>query len=865
MARTYSRFNGSAIGTGLELLEAGRVVTTESDGLSIDRSVLSTIGQDEFSSFAEFIVYSEGSPSISNKVSIGITTAALNVNTEYVGESATSIGYRLAEGQIRQGGSTISSVTAGALGSVVGVLLSFADVTAQVSFYLDGVLLDTIDLPSGMMGETLYYAVSLGSTDAGDIIVWHNTGARRFEHPITASDGWWTAIVEGSDIRISTRPFLTASDDDFPAVQFDGCIMPVSAVLTRSLNFWPDGDVSSAEKSALVITINNTDGQYTELLGGRFRDVPVALQSLELGDTLADAETLGSFVFDRAEAIGEGQLRLTFVDDSVLLERPAQRRYFRPDAAPTVAGAPWPTVIGACFSVELPCYDLENLRYAIDSEGALSLGKIRDKGDPLDPNSIPPDYIVLDGGQAVELTNEPEGTVTGDASVTGASYTPPTSTEILTGDGCPFVDAGGGDMVRWDRFQDDLSAADNLPRYQSVGRVRFPQNYLAQAHITHDAGSSSAVLEAGKTYLWQFTVDQMAATSGTGVQAFVGLSAVGSAGSYFQAYATVTSNEGPFPKTFNGTYSPAFDHGAHLWYYGNNVNGGTACIVSCLTITELPPEDNTAADDAVENALPALNLTGMVREIMARAELPDDYWSSDDTDLIDNETLYRGSGTHRPGQWVPRELLNDVLSGYSGAMYKDEDGLLRFTRLVFPEEETSSQFATHTLRKSQMLDELLPIYDDAPGLTNTIACRRNFRVLAEGELVTDEIEVTMALRRKLAREFRFHRSSGAQFAPGYEHAVDADPLRTALVDPLDAQNEIERVAAGYGRSRSYYQTRVMREDCPPLGAIVAVYYDEWGFSMETPVNLRVKQVAIDFADEQARTVLLWGLSPEELM
>lgn len=56
-ARTYSRFNGSAIGASLELLEAGRIVTTDASALSVDRSVLSTLAQSEFDSFAEFIVY----------------------------------------------------------------------------------------------------------------------------------------------------------------------------------------------------------------------------------------------------------------------------------------------------------------------------------------------------------------------------------------------------------------------------------------------------------------------------------------------------------------------------------------------------------------------------------------------------------------------------------------------------------------------------------------------------------------------------------------------------------------------------------------------------------------------------------------
>lgn len=873
MTRQYSRFNGSAIGTSLELLEAGRIVTTDASALSVDRSVLSTLAQSEFDSFAEFIIYSATTPSIANKISIGVCHAAsggLDVDTQYVGEHAESVGYRVAEGQIHVGGSSVASVTAGALGAVVGVLLTWG-ATPKVSFYLNGTLLHTENLPAGLASEDVYYAVSLGSTTAGDIIVWHNTGQRRFEYPVAASDGWWAASTALSDIRISTRPYLSASSDDYPAVAYDGVMPPISAVISRSINFWPSGQTNGAQKSALVVTINNPDGRYNALLGGAMRDAPMVLQSLEPGEALEDAETLGTFVFESAEAIGEGQLRLTFLDSMTLLERPAQRRYFRPDAESNVAGSPWPTTIGACFSVEPPCYDIDDLLYAVDSEGASNVGKVRDKGDPLDQYASPtPDYSILAGGQAVQLKNVPQGTVTVDASYTGTSYVPPSPVDELGGDAYPW--AGALDAVPTDWTATQTTTGD--VKITPTGKVTFRQDNGIETWLTHD----SAQLEAGKSYLYEVVLEQIAGINTAGTR---GTLLLASLANQFNAFATLrgSATDSPhtpgyqdpgdeaegiaLPHTFTGVYSPAATHSVHVGYIGNTTidNGNQKnCRVASIRFIELPPADTSANDDAVENALPALDLTGMVSEILSRAGLPASFWDSADTDAIDTDTGYRGSGWHAEGQWVARQALNDVLAGYSACMFKDEAGVLRFTRLKFPENET----ATATLHKSQMLTELLPSYDAAPGLTNTIACRKNWRVLAEGELVTDEIDVTMALRRKLAREYRFHRSSGAQLAAGYEHAEDAPPLVTMLVDPADAQAEAEHVVEGFTRSRAYYTTSVPREDCPALGSIVSVYYDEWGFSMTTPTKLRCVAVEIDLTNEEARSVVLWGLSPEEL-
>jgi hypothetical protein len=128
--------------------------------------------------------------------------------------------------------------------------------------------------------------------------------------------------------------------------------------------------------------------------------------------------------------------------------------------------------------------------------------------------------------------------------------------------------------------------------------------------------------------------------------------------------------------------------------------------------------------------------------------------------------------------------------------------------------------------------------------------------------VTDEVEVTMALRRKLARPYRFERSAGTQVAAGYEHAISADPLETTQVNPTDAQNRIEEVAGIYSRSRAFYQATVAWQNAPPMAAITLVTYPDFG--MDAGVNLQCIEVQPDITEERSCVVTFWGLSPEEL-
>jgi hypothetical protein len=211
MSRRYALFDAGNKGASLAVENGGVLLTTTAAGLSIARSCRSTLAQDEDDSSVEFILFSTSAiaPSIANKVSIGLCTAAASMSA-YIGADGESIGYRPAEGQIHTGGASVQSVATSGLGSAIGVTVSFGEFP-MAAWYVDGALIGTQAIPAGMVGEDIYFAVSLGSdAAAGDIRVKVTTGdgtngSQLVEFPLTGFTGWWTPYAH-RDRRLPLTP-----------------------------------------------------------------------------------------------------------------------------------------------------------------------------------------------------------------------------------------------------------------------------------------------------------------------------------------------------------------------------------------------------------------------------------------------------------------------------------------------------------------------------------------------------------------------------------------------------------------------------------------------------------------------------------
>jgi hypothetical protein len=586
-----------------------------------------------------------------------------------------------------------------------------------------------------------------------------------------------------------------------------------------------------------------------------WRDSPVTLQEInDHTDALSSATTIGNYIVESVDVLGDMEKRIVLRDDLVLLERPLQKKFFYPDADGNAANRAWPTSIGACFNIPLQLYDEAELIYALDSEGAQGIGAVRDRGDPLDIAASPADYTLLNGGQSIQLRYAPVGAVTCDLSVTGSSYDPPDPTpDEIDNDGYPFTGTVGQNPDGWARATDGTTAA--LPYVDVTGRLHFPQEYVVQSYVEHYTGQ----FVSGQTYRIQFEVDQIQGyVGGTLLNAKVGVSYLPSTfGSILEA--TTGSGTGIYERLW--TCPPGGPTGIYIYYQGNNATGGAATetIIKNVRVRLLP--SITVEDPADDELIEPITLTDFCRQVIeVRGGLPASYWESNDTEVIDAITGYRGIGYHSSDQVAIRLPLEEALQSYTACLWKDSNGKLRVTRLTAP-EDYPSEYVTHELRESDMYTDLVPAWDPAPGLSRALGVRRNWRVMTDSEIVTDDEEpsLTLALRRRLGRDFRFVARSGRPLAPGYADAADsAELVPTLLNDYDDGLAEIDRICEIYSVDRMTYTTSVASEDCPELGSIVRVYYSRYG--LQDGEQMLVKSITEDRVNREVKQIVLWGRS-----
>lgn len=856
MSRRYAIANAADAGTGLTVENGGVLVTTDADALDINRTIRGTISQTTYTSSVEMILYGTAA-SIANRVSFGIVTGSASLST-YVGGDGLGIGYRVGEGQIHTAGGSVASVATGALGDTFQILVVFDDVGgATVSFKRNGTVLASVDLSSAMIGEPLYWAVSLGSAVAGDIKAQINSGNRQAEYPDVAATGWWESVPVPESPRIASMHYLSHHDDDFPASRWETGITNKSGGDTRGVNFWWWGTEQQVQGSLLTIEVTDPDGRLDRLLSGTIRDQPLTLRSVEKFQPLSSATDLGTYYIDRVEVVSDIAKRVIARDVISLLDLPLQTRFIRPDADEQAANRAWPVCVGKALSVQPPLLDADDAvsnpspEFGLDSQGVEQLGKVRVRGQPLDSGI--PDFYLITGGQVLQLVVTPDGVLTLDMSKTGANYTPDSPVDAIGGDGNPFADGGGGAITNWNRYEDQPALlVDHFPYWTAPDRVAFPQEYYARSHISHQ----TADLVAGTRYKFTYTVHSMQAVTYTGGTAYVGL---GYGGGLAGAYSVVTNLE-TLPKTVSGTFLCGVTHKALAFYEGNAVSGGFPAVISGLTFIELPPLDDGGDDDSVEFALPALTLEeGMRMVIEDIAGMDSSVWDSTTAAAIDLETGYTGGNYYSGDQVTRREAIEAMLAGYTASVYRARDGRLAVARAVLPEEVGESAYS-FTLTQADMLSEMLPIRDDARGLSRRMGLRRNERILTDADVDTAGSGVTLRLRAKFARRHRQVASSAGPLAPGYEHAETAEILDTRLMYIADAQPEIDFSARAYAIGRSFYRVRIPLDDDIDVMSVGTVAYNRYG--MQDGIPMVVAQITEDRVND-TMDLLLWGPSPYE--
>jgi len=228
-------------------------------------------------------------------------------------------------------------------------------------------------------------------------------------------------------------------------------------------------------------------------------------------------------------------------------------------------------------------------------------------------------------------------------------------------------------------------------------------------------------------------------------------------------------------------------------------------------------------------------------------------WSSSDAAAIDAASGYAGIGYYASESTTVRTALNAILASYGAWYYRDNDGVLRFVRIIAPESATP----TFEINVADLVGDLVCVTDTAPNLTRRMAYRPNAQALGDSDLVTDLEDVPQARRDRLTALWRGQVYAAGPLPPRYAHADSAEPFISALWRQQDAQLEAERVIAMYAKERAAFQITVNGHltPIPGPGNIGLLRYPKYGLASGLPVIVRRVEHR---ADHSGITLLLWG-------
>lgn len=837
----FAIFNPATMGDDLEITNGGLVLTTNIPALDINRTARLSVAAQDYESFIQFMVFGLQGTDISNKVSIGLVTSDADLDT-YVGGDEFGIGYRVGDGQIRHDGSSVASVTTGALFNVISVRYIPGEAGAgQVAFYRGTTLLSAQPIPAEMEGQPLFPAVSVGSTaDAGDISVYANAGRDWYWAEVDAAPiGWWEVNALPGTLRFSNKPFISPPTDTDPFERWEGGITSDLVKDDRGVHFWIWGrGESQARGSAAVVEVLDEEGILNNALGGVYRDQPASLRLLPDGtDSFDDANPLGNFIIDNIIATDLLKRRVTLKGPLSAFEVPMLRLPVKPDADPDAFGNYYPMLIGPAFSCPVRLLKQADRIYAVDAVGTNAISKVRDSGRALDFSLG--DWELLPPGREIEVANEPFGTITADAAGTGVNYTPPGEPDVIDNDGNPFV----GDV---DDFPIGFTLIDAGGTVEPNVSPSFAGSLLLYATEgnTGRLKHSTAVFTAGKTYRISIRIYLIRQHGSGGIPVIVGLgkSETGYENPLWQANGRIIGTTGivvggvtySTPRTFEFFYTPSTTHSVIIYWrdYADNDPGSLiSAAIQNLTIVQMPdPEDENEDDADAALAQLARPLEDMLRQgIEERCGLSPDVWASESAAMVDAITGYLGQGYFARDQVVLRDYIEDLLAPYLASAFESRDGKLKIARLVDPEDvdvEASPVYAPigPDIEGSDILNEPVPIWDDMKGLTCSIGCRKNEHVFTMDELLDD---VPFAARPKLTKPYRYVRRYGGPLAAGLEHARAAPTLDSRLVIPDDAQAAIDHAGYIARVPRAFFRLEVIDPSRWEVGEVCRMYLPKW--------------------------------------
>lgn len=416
MARQYGRFDDVVIGPGLLTTDGGFVATTTTDSTSLARVLRSSFARTAGSFGAEFVFWGDGAM----LATIGLAAPAAPMTLE-LGDTPSSIGWRLHSGEIRIGGAVVvSGLPAIAKGEIVGVQLFFSagGPTYTARFFRGETQVAEVNLST----TTWHYAVSLASAVAGELNVAVNAGQWP-PRSAAARSGWPLQEVVIPIVRIADFQWLSGPGDSPAHTRYEARLSGDGIDIVQALGFWPWRDAVAPRQGGAQMTVHDPDGA---LAGADYFEAPVSIRSVPRKGTLAEAEEIARFVVDGIEAIADGLLRVRLRDAHDALDEPVNSAVFLP-YVPALAWQPQPVVIGAVASAPLLSANSDGTVGFVADAPLADIDLVMDRGDILEPGT----WSLAPGGQQVLLESPPLGPVLADVSSVGAGMAPSTLAEAL--------------------------------------------------------------------------------------------------------------------------------------------------------------------------------------------------------------------------------------------------------------------------------------------------------------------------------------------------------------------------------------------------------------------------------------------------
>lgn len=727
--RNYATFDPAAIDSALTLDQAGTVITTYSTNINATAHSLykkqAGLWYVEFVPFGELIA--------GGAMRVGLCEPASSTS-QRVGYGANDVGYD-SGGTVYKNNVSAATGATWDVGNVIGVLVDFTANT--ITFYLDKDPQATVaiaDMTDYVLAASLSQSIpGVGETPQIGMLL--SAGQRQFEQSVAigaVNPGWFDLTPGIGMYRVADRAWMTAPTDTPANVAYRDAIDAQGMILSDSLNFWPWGKGSNSNTKATLKLIND-DAAYDSFLQSDARDASVVLRLSDTEEALANATPIAQMIVDEIKADNDGTLSISLRDRAVRLQRTLQRRLILPTADESAANKPWPWGVGAIRSAEAVTINSADLLLALNDGVIAGMGALRDRGAAFDPSAG--DYTLDQSTGMLTMAREAQGRVTGDYSTIGGSL-PPLATDDLGGIGDPFASASWA-----------FNQPSGNPSGWSIGggELYYGQPGLATYGLT-STRTVSNFLTSGRVYKIDIDVERLTDRSWSARgrpppnMAYVtigsdnGSGKIDPASTFGRIYPT--NMGGNIPQTVSVIGMARRTGPLHIGLYTGAE--GADLRVGSIVMYEL--DANDADDETLEPAL----LEVALRELLETKGglLPSD-WNSAEAAAIDAASGYAGIGYYSPSNATPKieEALQEILDSYSASYWVDENGVLRFVRLVDP----ANEIATIVITEDMLLSDPIVSLDTAPGLTTQLQGRKNWAPLAPSEMVSDDLGLPYGL------------------------------------------------------------------------------------------------------------------------